>query len=441
MKVPNTQYARNKDVHIAFQVVGEAEIDVLLQSPLGFAIEDLWLEPSIKRSLEQIASYSRLILFDRRGTGDSDPVSTEDPPTMEQWVGDTTTVMDEVGSERASVIGVGTGANVGILLAATHPDRANNLILISAFARSQPDPPDYPWSAQTEDDSLADIWGQEAFRLNWSVPSRRDDEQLREWSNRAERRSMSPSSVRAHIAVTSAIDLRSALPTVRCPVLLIAYQAGGMADPAHSYYLRDHLDSARVFELSGPDFPVWSDERDRVLEEIQTFVTGERRPVSTDRVLATTLFTDIVGSTALAGEMGDKSWRELLDGHDRMAAEELARFRGNQIKGTGDGILATFDGPARAVKCAGALGASLRSLGIEIRAGLHTGEIEIRGNDISGISVHIAQRIEALAGPGETLVSQAVIDLVAGSGLEFDPRGEYELKGVRGRWQLYEAHV
>ncbi len=441
MNIPDTQYARHNDVHIAYQVVGEGEEDVLLETALGYAIEDLWLEPSIKRTLEQIASYSRLILFDRRGTGDSDPVSMDDPPTMEQWVGDTIAVMDAVDSKRASIIGIATGANVGILLAATHPDRVERLVLISAFARSQPDPPDYTWTAQSDDSRLADIWGQEAYRLNWSVPSRRDDERLRDWSNRAERRSMSPSSVRAHVVVTSAIDLRSVLSSVRCPALLVAYQAGGMAHPGHTHYLRDHLPDARLLELAGQDFPVWSDERDRVLEEVQAFVTGSRWPVSTDRVLATILFTDIVGSTVRASEIGDKRWRDLLDQHDRVIAAELERFRGRQIKSTGDGILATFDGPARAVQCAQAMHAAVRPLGIEIRAGVHTGEIEMRGNDISGISVHIAQRIEALAAPEETLVSQAVNDLVPGSGLAFEDRGDHELKGVPGSWQLYKVRA
>jgi class 3 adenylate cyclase len=438
-RTPETKYARVGSDYVAYQVVGDGPVDLVHISGWCGHVEAQWEYPRLARFLERLASVCRVICFDRRGHGLSDPIAL-DNITLEQWMEDLRAVMDDAGSERAALLASPEGGPMAILYAATYPERTSALMLSNtsaAMARH----PDYPWGlpehvGETFIDNFArSFWDPEAATIvgAYFTSNEQDREQLR----RLFRYAISPGVARRLARITLETDVRHVLPTVRVPTLVLHSSGNALRRIDHGRYLAEEIAGARFVELPGIEQYPWTGDQDVVLDEIQEFLTGVRPAPEADRVLATVLFTDIVESTGRAAALGDKKWKELLDRHDALVDEELERHRGRKVNPTGDGVLATFDGPARAVRCAQALCSSVQTLGVEVRAGVHTGEVELRGDDIAGIAVHIGQRVTAMAAPGEVLVSRTVVDLVAGSGLDFFDRGEHELKGVPDRWQLY----
>lgn len=428
---PQTKYVRAGDVHVAYQVVGDGPIDLVWVPGSASQMACLWEEPSVARFYRRLTSFSRLIMFDKRGTGLSD--RTAGVPTLEDRMDDVRAVLDAVGSERAAIVGQSEGGAIGALFAATYPERTACLVAIGSGATS--------WlpSEDLLSATLAYVderWGTGGSALVFA-PSVADDSQKLAWFARWEQLSGSPGSIKAMIQMNRAFDVRAALPTVSAPTLVI-HRTGDMAYSAQQgRALAEGIRGARFVELPGRDHAPWFDDADTILELIEEHVTGEPGRVDPDRVLATTLFTDIVDSTALAGNLGDRRWKELLDDYDAVVAKELERVNGRLVKTTGDGTLATFDSPGRALRCTAAIRAAATSLDLQLRAGLHAGEIELRGEDVAGLAVVIAQRVSALAAGGEILVSSTVKDLVAGSGIAFDHRGEHRLKGVEDPWTLY----
>lgn len=437
---PQTKYAKSDGLHIAYQVAGDGPHDVVVLLAFRNPMDMMWDEPNIAEVLRHLTSFGRVILHDRRGTGDSDRVSRDAPPSLEDWVADATAVMDEVGSESAWLVGIGMGGAIALLMAATKPERVRGLVLVSALPKTTWSA-DFPWGLVDPDaasEDLAAHWGVDP-QVAWRFEDQERVDQLRDWVARSERRTTSPSGVQELIDSYFRVDVVDALPLVQAPTLLVSHQGSHSNQKEISRFIAERLANARLYESPHEAFFVWAPDRDAVVAEIEEFVTGTRPVALTDRVLATILFTDVVESTQRAHAMGDAAWRALLDSHDAAVATEVERYRGTRIKHTGDGILAMFDGPARAVRCAHDIQKAMGRLGLEVRAGVHVGEVERRGGDISGIGVHIGQRVSSLAGPGEVLVSQIVTDLVAGSGLTFEDRGEHELKGVPGRARIYAA--
>ena len=440
MQRPETRFALSGDAHIAYQVVGSGAFDLVYVPGWLSNVALNWQEPSYARFLERLASFARLILFDKRGTGLSDRVPERELPTLEQRMDDVRAVLDAVGSERAALLGVSEGGSMSALFAATYPDRTVALVMYGSYARRQRDT-DYPWG-QSDDDLAASLdeiqqgWGGPVGRAI-RAPSAADDERFMDFWSSYLVQSASPQAAMTLVRMNAEIDVRPILPSIRVPTLILHRTRDRVVRTEEAQYLADQIPDAALVLVAGEDHLPWIGDQDAVLEEIEGFLTGMRRGPSPDRVLATVMFTDIVGSTTKAAEIGDARWKELLRAHDALIRAELARFRGVEVKTTGDGFLATFDGPARAVSCAQAIADGVRTLGIEIRAGCHTGEVERLPGDVGGIAVHIGARICSLAGSGEVLVSRTVKDLVAGSGLSFDDRGFHELKGVPERWRLY----
>jgi pimeloyl-ACP methyl ester carboxylesterase len=437
---PETRYARSGGVNIAYQVVGDGPRDLVYVPGWVSNVDLMWDEPSYARFLERLASFSRLILFDKRGTGLSDPVAFGEPPTLEQRMDDVRAVMDAVGSERAALLGHSEGGNMCVLFSATAPERTSALILVGCYAkriRSE----DYPW-APTWEDRSREIEETERTWVDTEVvkalaPSRADDPAFVSWTKRYFRGSASPRGAAELLRMNSMIDVRDVLPAIRVPALLV-YRTGDVdVDVEEGRYIASRIPGARFVELPGADHFLWAGDADAILDEIEGFLTGVRRGPEPERVLATVLFTDIVGSTERAAELGDRAWRELLERHHAAVREELERWRGREVDTAGDGFLAVFDGPARAVRCAESVVHAVREVGLDVRAGVHTGEIELRGSGVAGIAVHIGARVAALGGPGEVLVSRTVVDLVAGSGLRFADRGEHQLKGIPDRWRVF----
>jgi pimeloyl-ACP methyl ester carboxylesterase len=435
-----TRYARSGEVSIAYQVVGDGPFDLVYVPGFVSNIELMWEEPGLARFLERLASFSRLILFDKRGTGLSDPVPTDRLPTLEERMDDVRAVMDAVGSGRAALLGHSEGGNMCVLFTATYPERTTALILVGCYAkRIRSD--DYPWAPTVEDrargiEQTEATWGSpEAFRD--LAPSKERDEAFQRWIGRYLRQSASPKAAAALMRMNTKIDVRDVLPTIGVPTLLLYRTHDADVHVDEGRYIGDRIPGARFVELPGEDHLMWTGDVDALLDEIEEFLTGVRRGPDPDRVLATVLFTDVVASTETATRLGDRAWRTILDRHHDVVRRELARWRGREIDTTGDGFLATFDGPARGIRCAVAATEGVRDLGLQIRAGLHTGEVEIAGEDVRGIAVHIGSRVAALAGPDEVLVSRTVADLVAGSGIVLAERGEHELKGVSGAWLVY----
>ena len=433
---PETRYARCGDLHIAYQVVGDGPSDLVFVPGFVSHLEHQWDEPLQAAFFRRLASFCRLIRFDKRGAGLSDRV--ERMPTIEERMDDVRAVMDAADSERAAILGLSEGGPMGIVFAAAHPDRTSKLILWNSYPRMF-------WGIEPElrqqmvDTSLHLLekeWGTGSF-VGHFVPSAAADPSFRDWWGRFERLAMSPGAAIEAMRVLFEIDVRDILPSVHVPTLVIRNSSDPLPREGNRY-LAEHIPDARYVELPGLDHFAWREE-DGVTQEIEEFLTGERSVAGTERVLATILLTDIVRSTDRAAELGDHKWRELLDRHDALVERALGRFRGHLVDTTGDGVLATFDGPARAIRCATTISESVRGIGLEIRAGLHTGEVEIRGNNLAGIAVHIASRVSDLAGPGEVLVSSTVKDLVAGSGICFTDRGSHVLKGVPGDWHLFGA--
>jgi pimeloyl-ACP methyl ester carboxylesterase len=436
--LPDTQYARSGEVNIAYQVLGKGPPDLVLVPGWVSNLDVFWEEPALARFFTRLSSFSRLILFDKRGTGLSDRVA--DMPSLEVRMDDVRAVMDHAGSERAALFGYSEGGAMCALFAATYPSRTSALIMHAAFARRSW-APDHPWGrtkAQTEAflEQLRREWGG-PVAIDTRAPSIAKDERSRQWWARWLRSSASPAAAEMLVRMNAEIDIRPVLHAIRVPTLLLHSRNDRSIDIATSRYMAERIPGAKMVELTGIDHVPWGCDADAILDEIEEFLTGVRRGPEPDRVLATVLFTDIVGATEKAASLGDRRWRELLDDHHALVRRELARYRGREIDTAGDSFLATFDGPARAVRCACGICDSVRSLGIEVRAGLHTGECEVMGEKLAGISVHIGARVAALANPGEVVVSSTVKDLVAGSGLSFRDRGSEYLKGVPGEWRLF----
>ncbi|HEX9416779.1 MAG TPA: adenylate/guanylate cyclase domain-containing protein [Gaiellaceae bacterium] len=443
MEIPETRYARSGDVSIAYQVLGEGPFDVVHVPPFVSHVELAWQVPESAAFFRGLASFCRLIRFDKRGTGMSDRVSGA--PPLETRMDDVRAVMDAVGSERAALLGASEGGAMSILFAATYPDRTWALVLWGTFARERW-APDYPWGAREEDyerDAAEQAdWGtpEHAARIVQAIAPTASEEGKRALATLI-RQGASPGAAAALDRMNREIDVRHVLPAIRVPTLVLNRTGESPFIVRASEYLAEHIPGARHVQVPGVDHAIAADS-ERILPEVQRFLTGawERRSLEEaepDRVLATVLFTDIVGSTAKAVELGDRGWRELLEQHHVRIRNELVRHRGVELDTAGDGFFARFDGPARAIRCAAAIGESLRELGLDVRAGLHTGECELVDDKVAGIAVSIGARVAAQAGPGEVLVSQTVKDLVAGSGLEFEDRGAAELKGVPGEWRLY----
>ena len=435
---PETRYARSGDVNIAYQVSGDAPRDLVLVPGWVSNIEVFWEEPACAHFLERLASFTRLILFDKRGTGLSDRVS--DLPNLETRMDDLRAVMDTVGSERAALFGYSEGGPMCALFAATYPARTTALITAGSYARRTWSP-DYPWGVRPEQhrqfmEHCQREWGG-PVGLDERWPSAAKDERVRQWWARLLRMGASPAATVALLQMNAEMDVRHVLPAIRVPALILHSIGDRILPVGGSRFMAEQIPGAKFVELPGVDHVPWGADEDAILDEIEEFLTGVRHGPEPDRVLATVLFTDIVGSTERAAALGDRRWRDLLEGHHDLVRRELGRFRGREIDTTGDGFLATFDGPARAIRCARAVSDGVRALGLDVRAGLHTGEVELLDDKVSGLAVHIGARVAAAARPGEVLVSSTVKDLVAGSGLRFQDRGARALKGVPGEWHLF----
>ncbi len=435
-----TRYTRSGDLHIAYREAGNGPVDLVYVPTWIGQVEQLVQEPTVHAFLERLCSFARVITFDRRGSGLSDP--TVGAATIEEQMDDVLAVMDAVGSKRAAVMGSLEGGPMAMTFAATHPDRVRELILYASFATPRRQE-DYFWPP-TDDEREARVeavlaqWGDGAMPASLA-PSLIEDPDFMDWAGRMERYSASPGQARHILDAVGATDVRHVLPTISVPTLVMHRRNDAFVDPRHSRYLADHIPGARLVELEGTDTLFSLGDTESILGEIEEFLTGTRHERQPDRVLATVLFTDIVGSTERAAEMGDARWRSLLERHDQLSRAEIARNRGRAVKSTGDGVLATFDGPARAIRAADGIRRRTGDLGIEIRAGLHTGECEVIGDDVGGLAVHIGARVMGRAEGGEVLVSSTVKDLVAGSGIAFADRGRHELKGIPDRWALYSV--
>ncbi len=452
MEAPEVRYARSGAVNIAYQVVGDGPTD-LLYIPGWISHLDLyWEDPAVAQFLRRLALGVRLIMFDRRGTGLSDRVTDVESLTLEDRMDEVRAVLDAAGSKRAAVFAQGYGCPLGIVFAASCPDRTEALILYNATAKAGVKDDDYPWGSTAEEleawlQRAGDEWGTEEFARDWLhrlAPSAAGDPRQIAWYARLMRASATPTTFRLFSELSAHTDVRDLLPAIHVPTLVLQRKdvvgpKGGI--DVHSLeeaeYVAGRIPGAKLVELPGRDYLPWVGDQEALVGEIAAFVTGTRPAAEPDRVLLTVLFTDIVDSTGWLAKLGDQRWKELLAEHDIIVGKALEQFRGREVDKAGDGIFATFDGPGRAIRCAQEIGRETRGLGLEIRAGVHTGEAELSGDRVSGIAVHIGARIAALAGPGEVLVSSTVKDLVAGSELEFEERGATELKGVPGEWRLY----
>jgi pimeloyl-ACP methyl ester carboxylesterase len=443
---PEVQYTRNGNIALAYQVLGDAPIDVVFQPGFIGNLDLMWEFPPYARFLRRLASFSRLIVTDRRGSGLSDRLSPEDLPPLEVLMDDLLVVLDEIGSERASLFGFSDAGCLCAVFAATYPERTNALALYdTAASGAVADGFPWQWSEETWSsymDEMAAGWGTLAYAqkvVPWFNPSLAGDDRAARWWARFMRQAASPNSAVAIERMWHQIDVRPVLPTIQVPTLVLHRVEDVIEDVEAGRDMARRITGARFVELPGGDNAPWAGDQDQVLDEIEEFFTGVRRSASADRVLATVLFTDIVGSTERAAALGDTAWNELLEEHHSVVRRQLGAFRGDEVDTTGDGFLATFDGPARAVECGRAITSSVRELGIAVRAGVHTGEIERAGDQVRSIAVHIGARVMSLASASEVLVSQTVKDLVVGSGLVFEDAGEHELKGVPDRWRLYRV--
>ena len=437
MVPPETRYAKSGELRIAYQVVGSGAFDVVYVPGFVSNVDAVWERPEYASFLSRLAGFSRLILFDKRGTGLSD--RTAGIANLEERMDDVRAVMDAAGSDHAALFGLSEGGAMSMLFAGTYPQRVQAMVLYGAYARhplltSQ----DY---LKRRIETIDRLWGTGEYLLSWFVPSMSSDEAARRNAARYERGSASPAAAIALTKMNSEIDARHILPAIRVPTLII-HRASDSAVPVEAgRYLAANIPGAKYLELPGGNHIPWYEPEimDRIAGETEEFLTGSRSETEIDRVLATVMFVDVVESTKRAAELGDRKWRALLDRHDETVRQQLARFRGREIKNLGDGFLATFDGPARAVRCASAIAETVQPLGITVRSGLHTGEIELKPDDIGGIAVHMAARVAGVAEPGETVVSSTVRDLVAGSGLRFRDRGLHELRGLPEKLHLYSV--
>lgn len=439
--MPAIRYARSGDVNVAYQVVGDGPVDVVFVEGFVTNRHVLWEEPSYRRFVERLGSFARVILFDKRGMGLSDRVQAG---TLEERMDDVRTVMDAVGSERAALIGESEGGPMSMLFAAAHPERTLALVLAGAEVKEDKTE-DWPWGESTREEfeeamvGLSERWSEPPSSLRIFVPSRGDDPRLLEWFGRLKMQAASPAAAEVFMRMAHEIDVRSVVPTIRVPTLILHSVGDQICHVENARYLARTIPGARYVELPGADHVMYAELADLALAEIREFLTGVREGPEPERLLATVLFTDLVGSTERAGELGDKRWRELLERHHEAVRGELARFSGREIDTAGDGFLAAFDGPARAIRCAKAVVSAVDALGLAVRAGVHTGECEVLGEKLAGLAVHVGARVAAQAGPGEVLVSGTVRDLIAGSGIELEDRGLYALKGIDEERRLYAA--
>jgi pimeloyl-ACP methyl ester carboxylesterase len=432
------KYAKSGDLHIAYQVVGDGPIDLVYIPGFTSHLDLNWEPPSLHVT-ERLASFSRLIYFDKRGTGMSDPV--DDVPTLEERMDDVRAVMDAAGSERAAFFGFSEGGAMALLFAATYPDRTRALALWGAMARTTY-APDYPIAPRYEDyiESATELilpYLDQGVLAEIYAPSVAYTEQSAAQIARGEQLGASPGMVLKLIQMYMEVDVRDVVGTISAPTLILQAHGDRVVNARHGRWLAEHIPDAKYVELPGIDHAVWHSAPDPVLDEVEEFLTGVRPEIEPDRVLATVMFTDIVGSTERDVELGDRRWRQILEAHHTATRRELERFRGREVKTTGDGFLATFDGPARAIRCGKAIVDAVGSIGLDVRVGIHSGEVEIVGQDVAGIAVHIASRVGTLAAAREVLVSETVKGLVAGSGIAFQDRGEHELKGLSDRWRLH----
>ena len=436
---PETRYAKSGDLNIAYQVVGDGPRDLIYVPGWISNLELMWDEPGHAHVLDRLASFSRLILFDKRGTGLSDPVSPDRLPTLEERMDDVRAVLDAVDCEQAAVFGFSEGGLMSVLFAATYPDRTTALVLYGVFAKRIWSP-DYPWAPKPDDrareiEELERNWA-ERMDLDKLAPS--EDDAFKDRMATYFRRSASPGAAVALMRMNTQIDVRDVLPTIQAPTLVLHRKDDLDANVEEGHWIAGQIPGAKFVELPGDAHTLWAGDTDAIVDEIEEFLTGARRGPEPDRVLATVLFTDIVGSTEKATELGDRRWRELLEHHHDVVRRHLARYQGRELDTAGDGFFATFEGPARAIRAAQAIAGGVRRLGLDVRSGVHTGECERHDGKIAGIAVAAGARVANAAGPGEVLVSQTVKDLVAGSGIAFEDRGEHELKGV-GAWRLYSV--
>jgi class 3 adenylate cyclase len=440
---PRTRYAKYGDADIAYQVLGDGPVDLLLYTGANVPIDCMDEEPSMARFQRQLASFSRLIRFDRRGTGLSERGSTSAPPTHDQWLQDALAVLDAAGSEQAAVLAPWLNGPDGVLLAVTHPLRVSGLIIINSAARFMW-ASDYPHGLPEKltNANVAVLTETDAVEQGLDIvallcPGVAKDPTFRAWFDRAGNLAATPAMAYTMLAEIMKSDVRHLLPQIGVPTLILQSAGNDFFGVGHGRYLAEHIPGAKCVELPNADILYWVGDTRQMLDEIEEFVTGSRGGSGAERILATVLFTDIVGSTDRAAQLGDGLWRDLLDRHDQSVRIQIERFRGREVKTVGDGFVATFDSPSRAIECSVAIRDTLKAFDIDVRGGIHTGEIEVRGDDVAGMAVHIGARVSALAGPGEILVSSTVKDSVVGSSIEFEERGEHDLKGVPGTWRLF----
>ena len=439
MTAPPIRYAANGDIHLAYCTVGDGPLDLVLVHGSLTNLEVLWDIPEYRGYCERLASFARVICFDKRGMGLSDRVRAG---TLEERMDDVRAIMDAAGSETAVLKGVSEGGPLSMLFAATYPERTQALVLCGAEVKEETTD-DWPWGEATREEfeeymtieNIVERWGKGGV-LAYVAPGKRDDERLRQLFGRLQVQSASPHDAVAFMRMAFEIDVRHVVSAINTPTLIVHRVDDRVCHVENARWLARSIDGAKYVELPGDTHLPWIDGDD-IMDEIREFLTGVREPAEPERVLATVLFTDIVGSTERARELGDRRWRDLLEHHHELVRRDLERFRGREVDTAGDGFLATFDGPARAIRSGRAIVDSVRGLGLEVRAGLHTGEVELAGAAVRGIAVHTGARVASHAGAGEVLVSQTVKDLVAGSGIEFEDRGAHELKGIPGEWRLY----
>ena len=434
MDAPKTRYAEVGGAEVAYQVIGEQPLDLVWCYPLGAQVDLFWQVPGVIEAVQQLADVARVIVFDRRGSGASDPLPLNSVATWEELAEDLTTVLDAAGAERAAILAALEVGPIAVLFAAIHPERVSHLILFNTTARFLEDE-DYPIGVSLETlDSvvgfIGEYWGTNAFARMLFPSQAYDREVILSWSRMLRASATRRAAAAQYSYFTRTLDVRRFLPLVQAPTLVVHSTESPLIPLSHGRFLAEHIAGAMLVEQPSPD--IVSNFTPDMIE----FLTGDR-PVEVDRVLTTIVFTDIVGSTERVASIGDQRWNALLDSHDRALRDQVRRFKGREIKTTGDGFHLSFDGPARAVRCVQAISHAVEQLGIEIRTGLHTGECEVRGDDLGGLAVHIAARVGALATSGEILVTGTLKDLVAGSDIEFDDRGEHELKGVPGTWKLF----
>jgi class 3 adenylate cyclase len=436
--VTEVRFARSGNVDIAYRVVGDGPVDLVYAQGAYTHLEIYWELPQFRRYCERLAEFTRLILFDKRGMGMSDRVPGA--TTLEERMDDIRAVMDAVGTERAAVMGESEGGPLAILFAAAHPERTVALVLQGGEVRERKDE-DWPWGESTDAEleaslaTLPERWGK-GLGIDVIAPSVAGQEWARAWRGRVQVHAGTPASAEAFMRMAFDIDVRHVVPAINVPTLIVHAARDGVCHVENARFLARTIQGAKYVELDTDDHVPWFDPGDTIAE-IREFLTGRREAATPDRMLATVLFTDLVGSTERAAELGDRRWRDLLEQHHAAVRRELARFDGREVDTAGDGFFATFDGPARAIRCAQSIVEAVRMLGLRVRAGLHTGEVELADGKVAGIAVNIGARVAGQAGAGEVLVSGTVKDLVAGSGLEFDDRGTAELKGIPGEWRLF----